>query len=182
MEAVTEHLKRMGLANSFEIRPVARGSHLYRVLVKASEGSPEVDMQFLGFGLSQVLPVITSCYVLPSGTSLIIEQPELHLHPKAQSELADVFINAVNRRQIQVIFESHSEHLLTRLQRRVAEGLLRRTDVALYFTQLVNGVSRISELKLDEGGNIVNWPDDFFGDELGERLAMAEAAAKSSIT
>ena len=65
--------------------------------------------------------VLAQCYYAPEGSILILEQPEAHLHPKAQSELADVLIDVVKNRNIQIILESHSEHLLLRLMRRIAE-------------------------------------------------------------
>jgi len=132
----------------------------------------------VGFGISQILPVLTLCYYVPEGSTIILEQPEIHLHPAVQSGLADVFIDVIKNRKVQIILESYSEHLLYRLQRRMAEEKLVPKDVALYFTHMENGESKLDELKLDEYGNISNWPDNFFGERMDDLVAMAEAAMK----
>ncbi len=130
----------------------------------------------MGFGISQVLPVLTLCYHVPEGSTIILEQPEIHLHPAVQSGLADVFIDVIKNRGVQIILESHSEHLLHRLQRRIAEEQLTPDDVALYFTKIEDGESKLDELDVDPYGNIRNWPQNFFGDEMGDLAAMTEAA------
>ena len=145
----------------------------YEFLVKQYKGGPEVPLTDVGFGVSQVLPVLTLCYYVPEGSILIFEQPEAHLHPKAQSELADVLIDVVKNRNIQIILESHSEHLLLRLMRRIAEGEecekgISVDKTAFHFCEIDNGNSKAEQLEVDEYGNISNWPKDFFGDEMGD--------------
>jgi hypothetical protein len=98
------------------------------------------------------------------------------LHPSVQAGLADVFIDAVKVRGIQVIVESHSEHLLRWLPRRIAEEEAASEDVALYFCETKAGASQISGLNSNLFGEITNWPQDFFVDEFGEMAAMARAA------
>lgn len=178
-ERVAECLKELSLIESFEVRLIAPGSKLYQVWVRRSAQSPEVLITDVGFGVSQILPVITLCYYVPEGSTIILEQPEIHLHPRVQAGLADVFIDAIQTRKIQIILESHSEHLLRRLQRRIAEEELQSDQAALYFcTTDTDGASQLQSLSLDPFGNITNWPKDFFGDEFGEIAAMQEAALK----
>ena len=109
---------------------------------------------------------------------MILEQPEIHLHPAAQAGLADVFVDAWKRRKVQVIVESHSEHLLRRLQRRIAEEEIPQEDVGLFFCSPGDEASKLEELQVDQFGNIANWPKDFFGDQFGEIASMSEAALK----
>ena len=130
----------------------------------------------VGFGVSQVLPVLTLCFYVPEGSTIILEHPEIHLHPAAQSGLADVLIDTVQNRHVQIIVESHSEHLLRRLQRRVAEDSLKTDDVELYFCGAVRNRARLERLHLNTYGEIANWPDAFFGDEFDE-LAQTDLAA-----
>jgi predicted ATPase len=92
-----------------------------------------------------------------------------------QSGLADIFIDAYQKRGVQIILESHSEHLLQRLQLRMAEEKIVPSDVNLYFCSLEHGESKLEALKLDEYGNIHNYPKDFFGDRFEEMAAMTEA-------
>jgi len=177
-EVVAGWLKELRLACGFRVRPVAEGSNLYRVYVQRDRGGPEVLLSDVGFGVSQILPVITLCYYVPEGSIIILEQPEIHLHPVVQAGLADVLIDATKTRNVQIIVESHSEHLLRRLQRRIAEEKVPASDVALYFCSMSgNGVSALTTLHLDEYGNISNWPQGFFGDEMGELAAAMEAEA-----
>ncbi len=175
-ERVAQCLKDLDLIDSFSLQPIIR--QIYEVRVRQTEKSPEVLLTEVGFGVSQVLPVLTLCYLVPMGSTIILEQPEIHLHPAIQSRLADIFIDVIKNRGVQIILESHSEHLLNRLQRRMAEEQLVPSDVALYFTHMENGESKLEELKIDEYGNISNWPENFFGDEMGDLVAMTEAAIK----
>jgi predicted ATPase len=89
-----------------------------------------------------------------------------------------VFIDAIKRRRLQIVLESHSEHLLQRLQRRMAEEVIDTEAVKLYFTAIKEGRSELTALDLDEYGNIRNWPEGFFGDTLGEAAAMMDAEMK----
>ncbi|HYF16864.1 MAG TPA: DUF3696 domain-containing protein [Ramlibacter sp.] len=175
VEVVATWLKDLGLIDSFEVRPVAPGSKLFQVWVRRQPGAEEVLLTDVGFGVSQILPVITLCYYAPEGSVLLLEQPEIHLHPKVQAGLADVFIDAIRRRGVQIILESHSEHLLRRLQRNIAEEKYVAQDAALYFCEIESGVSRLLELNVDLYGNIQNWPEGFFGDEMAEIAAMQKA-------
>lgn len=176
-EYVAYWLKELGLIHDFRVAEIAKGTNLYRVHVTRTEQSPEVLITDVGFGVSQVLPVLVLCYYAPVGSTILFEQPEIHLHPKVQSGLADVFIDAMNVRDIQLVIESHSEHFLRRLQRRIAEGqLIEDSDAALYFCDTDEGGSSLTELDLDMYGNIRNWPSDFFGDEVEDMEAMSRAA------
>jgi len=174
-EYVAYWLKTMGLIYDFDVKRIARGSNLYQVLVQKSPKATPVGITDVGFGVSQILAVLTICYYVPEGSTVLLEQPEIHLHPSAQTGLADVFIDAVEKRNIQIIVESHSEHLLKRLQRRIAEKRLSKDNTALYFCSIDDGVSRLSNLDLDMFGNITNWPKDFFGDSFGEMAATTKA-------
>jgi predicted ATPase len=153
-------------------------------LVQRFPDTAKVLITDVGFGVSQVLPVLVLCYYAPEGSTIILEQPEIHLHPSVQAGLADVFIDAIKTRKIQIIVESHSEHLLRRLQRRIAEEKdgLSSQDIKLYFcNSKQDGSSSLTTLEIDDFGNIANWPENFFGDEIGDLFAMTEAAMKRQI-
>ncbi|SDX39496.1 Protein of unknown function [Hymenobacter psychrophilus] len=171
-------LKELGLIHSFEVRPIAPNRKEYEVRIKRTAESAEVFLTDVGFGVSQLLPVLVLLFYVPEGSTIILEQPEIHLHPAVQAGLADVFIDAIKRRNVQIILESHSEHLLQRLQRRLAEEALPTDQVKLYFTDFVGAASTLTPLDLDEYGNIRNWPKNFFGDTMGEAAAMMEAEMK----
>jgi predicted ATPase len=101
-----------------------------------------------------------------------------------QTAIADLFIETVQSREdgadrkIQVIIESHSEHFLRRLLRRVAEGVVKPEDVALYFCETGDQGSELRQLEVDLYGEVKNWPRNFFGDEMSELAARMAAAAR----
>lgn len=167
-QRILEWLQKMELIDSFSLEPIAENRKDYEFRVKKSPNSSEVLITDVGFGVSQLLPVLVLCYYTPENSTIILEQPEIHLHPKVQSDLADVLIDVVKNRNVQIILESHSGLLLHRLQRRIAEEQIAAEDTALYFCQINDGTSEIERLKVDEYGNISNWPRDFFGDDIGD--------------
>jgi len=176
-QRVAVWLKELNLIHDFQVEPISKeGGSIYRVKVRRNPQSADVLITDVGFGVSQILPAIVLCYYARPGSIIILEQPEIHLHPSVQAGLADVFIDAVKTRNIQIVFESHSEHLLKRLQRRIAEECITPDKAALYFCETGDGESRLTTLDVDLLGNITNWPKDFFGDQFGEMAAMTKAA------
>ena len=141
-----------------------------------------VNHRDVGIGISQVLPVLVNA--LGSKNKLLaIEQPELHLHPSLQAELGDVFINsALSAAQNQIIIETHSEHLILRLMRRIREthdgtlpeGVPRITpeDVAILFVEPTEQGSVVRQIRLDEEGQLIDaWPGGFFEEGFKERFS-----------
>lgn len=173
---VAKWLQELELIYDFRVVSIGEGSQVYEVRVRRTRGSAEVLLTDVGFGVSQILPVLVLCLVVPDGSTVLLEQPEIHLHPSVQCGLADIMIDAWKTRRVQIIVESHSEHFLRRLQRRIAEQLVSADDVGLYFCDLGSSRSELRELDLDMFGNIMNWPPGFFGDEFAEIAAMTRAA------
>jgi len=172
----------LGVISAFKVKPVAKDRKEYEVLIKTHADAPEVKLTDVGFGLSQVLPALVQAFYAPPGSTIWMEQPEIHLHPMAQSNLADAFISAVQSyengrpRNAQLIIETHSEHFLTRLQRRVAEGVIKPDDIAVYFVKHQRDGAQMETLQIDLAGEISNWPENFFGDEMGDIAARTLAA------
>lgn len=177
-------LKKLGMIHSFKVKPVAKGRKEYEVLVKSDAKAPEVKITDVGFGVSQVLPALVQAFYCRPNSTVWMEQPEIHLHPQVQAELADVFISAIHAREngkarnVQLIIESHSEHFLNRLQRRVAEGDIAPDDVAIYFCKRSGSATELEPLKLNSYGDIENWPENFFGDEMADLTARTVAAMR----
>ena len=180
-EMVAYWLQELNLIDSFEIKEIAQGTNLYQACVRKGKGSPETMLTDVGFGVSQVLPVLVLLYYVPEGSVVLMEQPEIHLHPSVQSGLADVMLAVATHRRVQIIVESHSEHLLRRFQLRAAEGNIPASDLKLYFVSNDRGVAELNDLKLNEWGQIENWPEHFFGDEMGEIAAISKASLEKRI-
>ena len=177
-EVIAHWLKELDLVHDFRLEEIAKGTSLYRAMVKTSRSSTPTALTDVGFGVSQVLPALVLLYYVPKGATVLMEQPEIHLHPAVQSGLADVMLNVASVRNVQIVVESHSEHLMRRLQRRVAEGGASAQDVKLYFVSSGRDGAYASDLLLNEWGEIQNWPKKFFGDEMGEISAIAQSALK----
>ena len=174
-EIVAYWLKQLGLIHNFSVKEIAPGSNYYQAVVQSRDGGPDVALTDVGFGVSQILPVIVLLYYVPAGSTIIVEQPEIHLHPLAQAELADLIINVSIHRNIQVIIETHSEHLLLRLQRRVAEAVLDTSQLALFYSEALGAESQLRKLEVDELGQLEAWPENFMGDAFGETMAAERA-------
>jgi predicted ATPase len=136
------------------------------------------NLSDVGFGNSQILPILVEGY-LGSALTMVIEQPEIHLHPAAQLKLGDFFHDLVKAGK-QVIVETHSEHLLLRLQTLVAKGELPAEDVQVLYVEREESRSNVRVLEITRMGSFQNWPKGFFGEKHAELSELVEAAAKVS--
>ncbi len=154
------------------------GNNLFQIVLINDE---EIESNILdvGFGISQILPIVTQIIrtsisdgnrimgKIVNEQSLYIEQPELHLHPAAQAELADLFVDCVcSKKGQKLIIETHSEHLIRKLQVLIAESTNDFTNdmIKIYYVDKdEKGVATVSEMKLLENGKFKNtWPSGFF--------------------
>ena len=139
-------------------------------------GTDMVSIADVGFGVSQILPVLVALIVAEPGQLVYIEQPELHLHPRALVELAQV-LAAAAKRGVRVVAETHSSLLLLAVQTLVAEGSLSPALVKLHwFTRGENGATEINTANLDEAGAYGDWPEDFDDVDLRAQSRYIKAA------
>lgn len=140
--------------------------------LKIKQNNLDLDITDVGFGISQVLPVIVQGFLSFENSLTIIEQPEIHLHPKMQADLADLFIDIikVNRSAKKyLLIETHSEYLLKRLRRRISENKnITSDDVAIYFVhpKSTENNSGLIEEKIISNEGAFEWPKDFYAGEL----------------
>lgn len=170
VDGVSKWLARMKVAQKLEVRQQGRSSRYELVIHRDGVAC---NLRDVGIGVSQVLPVLVLAYFAPSGSTIILEEPEIHLHPLAQSVLAELFIEVSRQRKVQFIVETHSEHLFRRLQTLVAGRKVANDAVAMYFVERKGKSAHLRELQLDEYGRVADWPKDFFGDALGETREQA---------
>lgn len=151
----------------------ARGRAGVSIEVRPTDLDRQVDLTSVGVGVSQVLPVLTVCLLAEPGDIVLLEQPELHLHPALQMRLADFLLACVDSGR-QIIVETHSEHLVNRLRRRVAEDDSNEVGelVRIVFTERdAEGHTLFRPSDINPlGGLSEDWPDGFL--DLGARDAQ----------
>jgi predicted ATPase len=174
-EKVMEWIKRLGLGLEIKIKQIEE--NMYSLLVTDPNTKLSVNITDVGFGISQLLPIIVEGIYADKGSILLIEHPEIHLHPKAQAELMDLFID-IAKDDKQLIVETHSDHLIFRLQRRIAEGELSCDDVVIYSFETTGEGTKITKVKLNEDGTIEDWPKGFFEIEVEETKSFLNALAE----
>lgn len=167
-----EHwLRELGIVEDVTVE--ARGRAGVSVEVRPPELDRRVDLTSVGVGVSQVLPVLVVCLLAEPGDVVMLEQPELHLHPALQMRLADFLVACVESGR-QIIVETHSEHLVNRLRRRVAEddGDDVRVLVRIVFAERdAKGHTSFRASDINPlGGLSEDWPDGFL--DLGARDAQ----------
>lgn len=129
----------------------------------------------VGYGCSQVLPILVAGHNLDRGDILIVQEPEIHLHPKAQAELGTFFFD-LYKKGIQTFIETHSEHLLLRIQAHIAdkESKLDPEDVRIFYVYTEDGKKKIKRIKIKEDGFFEDkWPKGFFPERYIEAKKIA---------
>jgi predicted ATPase len=175
--AVADWLKYLGVAET--AHTTDRGKLGHEMKVSLTEGGPDHDLTHVGVGVSQVLPILVMSLLAEKDTTLIFEQPELHLHPMVQTRLGDFFLSIVLTGK-QCLIETHSEYLVNRLRNRAAaeENTNRVTEnLKMYFVEKKDGSSNFREVKVNEYGAILDWPDGFFDQSQFEAESILRAAA-----
>ncbi|HEX5152626.1 MAG TPA: DUF3696 domain-containing protein [Parafilimonas sp.] len=155
-------------------------SNLYSLQFVTNKNKSAINIANCGFGASQILPLIVQALVSDRDNLTIAEQPEIHLNPRLQGILAELFVFMAKRDQ-RIIVETHSEHLLLRLRTLIAKKEISPDLVAVYFIEKKEGYSQIRAIPIDENGRIASeeWPKDFFEDTLRETLQLASEQAKN---
>jgi hypothetical protein len=172
-------LEKMGLTWKVEAKPIDDTQVELRV-GRLPHGRPGENHDFVsiadvGFGVSQALPVLVALVAAEPGQVVYLEQPELHLHPRAQRRLAHVLADAANRGVV-VVAETHSSLLLREVQTIVATGELSTDKVKLHWVQRQeDGRTVVTPADLDENGAYGDWPEDFDEVELNAEKAYLDA-------
>jgi len=178
LENINRWVKEFGIAKEVRLQRLGKSNQYQVLFVDAATNLP-VNIADVGFGASQLLPIIVQGFYAPPGSVMLIEQPEIHLHPKAQATLGDLLMEVVKAGDRQIIVETHSEHLLARIQRRIAEQKFSHEQVAIYYFEPTPNGTKIHRLELDEYGQLVEpIPEGFFEEGLEEALAHMKAVGE----
>ncbi len=167
---VNEWLVRLGVDYSVEIQPL--DEEYFKIVLRDTRNpeAPLVQYADVGFGISQILPILVACLSSRPST-ILIEQPELHIHPRLQAELGSLFAEAVNTYHHQLIVETHSEHLMLRVQKLIRAKKSKPQDVCVLYVSRGDAGSSVQRLELNESaGFLESWPGGFFPERLQELL------------
>ena len=149
---------KMHLAKDIDV--VKDSNKLYRTLITNNDGL-QVDLCQMGFGLSQILPFVVQGFLTPVGGTLIVEDPDVHMHPKVQAEIVDFFIDLMQHGR-NVLIETHSDHIVTRLRRRITDGTLTTDKVNVIFVENGKDGSNYPSIGISENGAFTSeLPKDF---------------------
>ncbi len=156
IKQITKWLKTLGLASSLEVSRVAR-SDLFDVSMKLEDGVafPIAD---LGYGISQVLPVLTQCSFAPKNSTLLFEQPEIHLHSISAKKLAQVFFETASDKGCNIVIETHSQDFLKQCFQELQQGRIALKDFVVYRVARSDGESKLKKIEIDEDFDVYeNW-------------------------
>ena len=160
-EAINKWLVYLGVANEMSTNDRGKVGHELKITTDIQD--MQQDLTHVGVGVSQILPILVMCFLAGKGDSIILEQPELHLHPKVQTRLADFFVS-MNALGKQCLLETHSEYLINRLRYLVAKSVDEKVanDTMIYFVEKEDGHSIYSPITINKYGVIDDWPKGFF--------------------
>jgi predicted ATPase len=178
IDAIKQWLAYIGVADDITVEIIKPGIFLK---IKAPGSDEFTDLTNVGVGVSQVIPIVVMCLTARKGTTLVIEQPELHLHPKMQTKLAEFFM-AIADSGVQCIIETHSEHFINAMRLNIASDELGKEKMidksVIYFVEKIQNSSIFREIKINDLGIIPHWPKDFFDEDINQTDKIILASSK----
>jgi len=167
---------------ALDIDKVGEG-HFSIVLVNPDNPKVRINMVDVGHGMSQLLPIIVREYFGDKNENSIdiIEQPELHLHPAAHGNIANLFVDSIKKHNVRYIIETHSEVFILRIRRLIAEGELNIDDVNIYWVDDTEyDGSNLVKIEIDSEGEVSFWPENIFSEDLQEVMAIRRSQSKKN--
>lgn len=177
IDALHHWLKYLDIVQSVSTKD--QGKFGYELKVKTTKAQAPQDLNHVGVGVSQVIPVVMQCLLSSENDILVFEQPELHLHPKIQCKLCDLFI-AISQFNRQIVIETHSEYMINRLRYRIAQDISNELSekVSIKFARKEDEVTVFEDIEVSRFGAIKNWPIDFFDQTQNEVEKILTSASK----
>jgi predicted ATPase len=156
--------------NDIVVKQLGKGSgDPFQVQVK--KDNQKTNMLDVGYGVSQVLPLIVDAERAVGNKLLLLQQPEVHLHPKAQAALGSMIKDWVGKGK-KVVVETHSDYLVDRLRLEVKREKLKHEQLTIYFLDQKNKQTTVHKLDVDKEGNILNAPEGYRDFFLREQMAL----------
>ncbi len=167
-------LERFGIASDIYIRELRKGSKRYEVILKDVHTGMEVNLTDVGFGTSQVLPIVIESYIVPDNSTILLEQPEIHLHPRAQAMMGELLVDVIKNSNKFFIVETHSDLILAKVCTLVASKDISIDDLVIYYFDPKSTGTEITKIKVNQDGQYENFPLGFFEERYEEALKKAE--------
>ncbi len=147
IKQIASWLTKLGLAKSLNISRVGK-SDLVDLKLGLKDGA-ELPIADLGYGLSQIMPVLTQCSFAQKSSTLLFEQPEIHLHTKSSRQLASVMIDTVKSKKSNILLETHSPDLVKQLMQELKAGKIEPDDIVIYKVTRTDKQTCIHEIEID---------------------------------
>jgi predicted ATP-dependent endonuclease of OLD family len=171
-DAVNKKLNELGIDYHINVTPVSgETKDIFSIRLLDQTLKTDLSISEVGFGISQILPIIVQSY-LSKNNIICIEQPEIHIHPRLQTELAQLFYERINEtKELQYIIETHSEHIILRFQRLIRKKQLKAQDISVIYVMKEKEGIICKELAMDQKGDFIDpWPEGFFEEAFRERF------------
>jgi len=175
-KALADFGEQSGLFDAVDVKPYGKGmNEPFQLQVKVRDVN--ANILDVGYGVSQLLPILVRIFTAQSSTYFLLQQPEVHLHPRGQAELASLFIASISNRKQKYIIETHSDYMVKRARVEIREKKISPDDVGLVYFEPEGSHVNVHNIGFDENGNLLNTPDSyrqFFLDESDRFLGFKD--------
>lgn len=173
-DAISQFGLESGMFKRIDVKRLGK-SPLDPFQLQVAGHGPAVNLVDVGYGVSQALPVVVEIAESGKDSLILLQQPEVHLHPRAQAALGTFFAKMIaSLGNSFMLIETHSDYLIDRVRREIASGTIRPDDVAILFFDKPKIETTINLIELDDVGNVVNPPDSYRQFFLEEQLEMLQ--------
>ena len=180
-EKVRAWLKNFKISIDFDLEELSGktggSTNTYRIMLIDPNTKTEVNLVDVGFGASQILPIIVEGFNAPKNALLMIEEPEIHLHPGAQGTMGDLLVDIAKFNEKKLIVETHCDLLIRRVCKNILKGNINHTEVVIYYFESTERGTEIKTITINKNGQFENFPDGFFEESFEEAIEMAELMA-----
>jgi len=177
-ENVREWLKNFEISLDFDLEELSGktggSTNTYKIMLRDPNTKTDVNLVDVGFGASQILPIIVEGFNAPKNALLMIEEPEIHLHPRAQGTMGDLLVDIAKFNEKKLIVETHCDLLIRRVCKNILQGNIDHTDVIIYYFEPTESGTEVKTITINKNGQFENFPDGFFEESFEEAMEMAE--------